>query len=191
MRKGDAPVKLTSVAKCIPRTISLLGLSCLAVGCGGTSASRADNRGPVAAPAITIRITLPHANVTSGTPIKGEALLTNTTGKAITVESCAADGWLDVGLENKQIRYEPVTPAVACPPSVQLLPGTNREPITVSTTYKECLQPGGRSKTYVPSCTPTGEPPLPAGTYQIKVVTYGLPHSTPKPPSIEVVLTPA
>src|ERR1019366_1365904 len=113
----------------------------------------------------------------------------NTTSKAITVQQCAADGWLLVGLTNRHVAFNPAMPLVTCAPTIRLKPGVNRFPVTVATTYQECLGPGGQSTTYVPPCAGTGEPPLPAGTYGTKIITYGLPTSTPAPRSIKVTLT--
>jgi hypothetical protein len=153
--------------------------------CGSSSAGQAKPTSPV-----TIHIKLDHTRVTAGMSISGQAVFTNSTSKHITVEQCAIDGWLAVGLTNKQIQFNPAFETVACAPSVHLAPGVNRFPLTVRTTYQECLQPGGQSMTYVPPCVgSSGLPPLPAGTYKTKVVTVGLPSSTSMPRSIEVTVT--
>ena len=162
----------------------------LGVGLGLSEASAASTAHRVATPPIKIRITLSETRVRSGTPIKGEAVITNTTFKTITVQTCALDGWLEVGLVNKQITFEPARLLVGCPPSVQLSPGPNRFPLTVSTSYQSCLQRGGQSTTYIPSCTPTGPPALPAGHYTTKVFTFGLPSGTPAALPISVTLRP-
>ena len=141
---------------------------------------------------ITIRISLAQTRVIAGTSITGEAVLTNTTSKSITVEYCAADGWLEVGLVNSKITFEPANPAVACPPSIRLSPGPNRFPFDVVTHYQACVQSGGGSpSTNMPPCTTTGAPALPAGNYTTKVITNGLPPGTPTPQPISVTLLPA
>src|SRR5664280_368906 len=62
---------------------------------------------------ITIRISLAQTRVIAGTSITGEAVLTNNTSKTITVEGCA-DDWLEVGLVNSKITFEPAMPANLC-----------------------------------------------------------------------------
>jgi hypothetical protein len=89
--------------------------------CGGTAL---DHQG--AATPIKIRITLSHTRVISGSSIKGDAVLTNTTSKTIIVQSCALDGRLDVGLVNSRITYSHIDPLVGCNPSVRLAPGRNQ-----------------------------------------------------------------
>jgi hypothetical protein len=135
----------------------------------GTSvAAGATGRSPV-----TIRIDLDATTVMAGRAIHGTALLTNTSDKTILVESCAVDGWLDVGLSNKNVSYEPIDPLIACAPSVKLRPGVNSFPVTVQTRYQVCFKKHG-----TPRCTKTGMPSLPKGTYHVDVVTAGLPKGT-------------
>ena len=55
-----------------------------------------------------------HTRVASGTHIRGTAVFTNRSGAPITVEACAADGWLDVGPSNHTVAYDPARPLVAC-----------------------------------------------------------------------------
>jgi hypothetical protein len=150
-------------------------------------------KGHVAKALVTIRISLDQTHVAAGTPIKGTAVLTNNGSKTMPVQQCATDGWLAVGLANKAIPYSPGFALVACPPSVVLLPGPNRFPVKVSTTYGSCLQPGGQSVIFIPKCVPNTVsanplPPLPAGRYVTKVVTMGLPSNTAISKSVVVTL---
>jgi hypothetical protein len=154
-------------------------------GCGTASAGHSTPAAPV-----EIHIRLDQTRVVGGTSIRGQAVLTNTTSKSILVQQCAADGWLTVGLMNKSIPFDPAMSLIACPPSIRLHPGTNLFPITVMTTYQECLQPGGQSTTYVPPCSHVyGVPPLPAGSYITKLVTAGLPTKTAIPRAIMITVT--
>lgn len=138
---------------------------------------------------LTIRILLGQTRVTAGQTIKGFAVITNRTSKRITVEACALDGWLDVGIANKAITYDPATSAVACAPTVHLNPGVNGFPIRVVTTFQSCIQPGGGPTTVNdPPCGRNGIPPLPAGHYTTKVITFGLPAGTPAPAPVAVTL---
>ena len=134
---------------------------------GSSVAAGAASRSPV-----SLRINLDATSVIAGRSIHGTALLTNSSSKTILVETCALDGWLDVGLANKNVAYEPVSPLVACQPTVTLKPGINRFPITVETTYQVCQKHG------TPRCTKTGMPSLPKGTYHVDVIAEGLPKGT-------------
>jgi hypothetical protein len=139
---------------------------------------------------LNLRITLDHTTVKAGTSIKGEATFTNTTSEAITVETCAADGWLDVGLTGHGIVFAPADIQIACLPTVQIPPGTTNYPVTVSTSYAGCTPPGvSISRQTIPDCLPSEPPPLPVGTYRTEVVTTGLPTDISGPNVINVTLT--
>jgi hypothetical protein len=182
----------------------VIGVAAVAVlvACGRTQPGAGTPRGPNASSispvgqastpslAVRIRISLDQTRAIAGHPIRGQAVLTNTTAKPILVRACARDGWLFVGLTNATIPFDPAIAAAGCAPSVRLAPGTNRFPITVQTTYQECLAPGGQSLTPMPACTLHGPPPLPAGAYTTAVVTVGLPAGTPTAPPIHVTLLP-
>jgi hypothetical protein len=131
--------------------------------------------GSASAP-IQVRVSLQHGRVLAGQPIKGTVVLTNATSRSITVESCARNGWLQVGLKGRGYAYQPNSTLIACPPSIRIAPGANRFPVTVQTTYEGCLQAGGQSATSLPPCTSAGPPPLPAGKYSATVFIAGLAH---------------
>jgi len=151
---------------------------------GALGVASAAEGSPKPRPSVTVHVSLATRRAVAGTPIKGTAILTNTTKTPITVETCAANGWLRVGLVNRTIGFNPAFTLIGCAPSVVLRPGVNRFPITVLTRYQSCLQPGGQSITPVPPCLPASSPglnalpPLPAGRYSTKTVTVGLPHDT-------------
>ena len=127
---------------------------------------------------VTIRLHLDQTEVVPGTAIRGVATLTNNTRRTITVETCAADGWVDVGLSNQHIGFEPAYMGVACAPTVHLAPGPNRFPVAVATTYGACTQSATYATSQEPACSSNGLPPLPAGIYTPKVVAIGLPAGT-------------
>ena len=127
---------------------------------------------------IEVRVSLTQHEVAAGQPIKGSVVLTNTTHKTITVNTCAANGWLQVGLKGHGYTYVATSLEMACPPSVRLKPGANRFPVTVLTSYEGCVHPGGHSLTSLPACTPTGQPPLPTGKYSTVTTIVGLSHLT-------------
>jgi hypothetical protein len=161
---------------------ALVGIALLA-GWGGVAAASGSSSAP-----IKVRVALHHSRVVAGPPIKGTVVLTNTTSRYITVESCAQNGWLQVGLKGRGYTYQASTTLIACPPSIRLAPGSNRFPVTVLTTYERCLQPGGESVTSLPPCTSTGLPPLPAGRYSTTVFIMGLANMTQAPRLITVTL---
>lgn len=55
---------------------------------------------------LRVRITVARTRVPAGTPIRGVALITNSS-TPVTVEACAADGWFDVGLSNGDLSSSP------------------------------------------------------------------------------------
>jgi len=140
---------------------------------------------------LALRIRLDHTTVKAGTSIKGEVTLANTTTGDIAVETCAADGWLDVGLTGHGVTFAPVHIQIACPPNVQLPPGTTRAPVTVLTSYNGCAPPGDpTSDPAAPRCVANVPPPLPVGRYRVDVVTTGLPPDLSGPNALTVTLTP-
>lgn len=137
---------------------------------------------------VEIQLVLDRTQVTAGTLIRGEVLLTNTTGRTITVGTCAADGWLSVGLTNHEVSYEPLSPLIACAPTVRLSPGLNRFPITISSDFQGCTRNSSQATPLLPVCTSNGDAPLPAGQYLTRIVTMGLPAGTRLPSAIKVTL---
>ena len=125
----------------------------------------------------------------AGTPIRAEALLRNTTGRTITVNTCAANGWLFVGLTNDRVSYNAFRFLMACSPTVHLRPGVNRFAVSISTRFQGCTETLSEATPQLPACIPPETmPPLPVGRYTTKVVTFGLPHGTQLPSPIRVTL---
>ncbi len=156
----------------------LIGICCGALALAGCAqpAPGPDTMSPATPPAhaaVQVKVTLRQTLVHAGDAIHGTATVTNTTGTAITVHGCP-NSWLMVGLTNGTIRFDPAIADMYCTSSIQLAPGVNTFPITVSTTYQECLGPQGHSLVPMPACDNGRMPPLPPGTYQTKVVTDGL-----------------
>jgi PASTA domain len=147
-----------------------------------------------ASPPIGVHVSLDHNRAVAGQPIKGQVVLTNTTARDITVDACTKNVvWLSVGLSG------PVDSVagggsllITCPPTIRLHPGANRFPVTVATTYQGCIQPqpdgSSQSSPQFPWCTVAGQPPLPAGRYDTKVVLKGLTGLTRVPNRIAVDL---
>ena len=143
---------------------------------------------------IKVHLSLAQHRVVAGQPIKGTVVLINTTTKERTVNTCAKDGWLAVGLSGHVNSYPFGSFEVKCAPSVRLAPGANRFPVTVLTTYAECSQPqpGDSSVTPEPICTVSdghvGPPLLPAGRYSTEVHLVGLGGLTNTPNRVVVHL---
>jgi hypothetical protein len=162
----------------VKRTLlSTILVASLVIGFMGVANASTSAKSP-----ISVRVTLSRTEVVAGRSIRGEAVLTNSGTKTVLVQACAYDGWLFVGLANKQISYSPAIATVACMPSVRLTPGINRFSITVVTTYQEC---GGTTS---PRCPKSGAPALPKGKYHTEVKILGLPSGTQKLSPISVTL---
>ena len=99
--------------------------------------ARADATQP---PPVAVQVILATHHVVAGHPIKGAVVLTNTTRNKITVNTCALDGWLQVGLHGKVDSLPFGGFLVGCAPTVRLAPGARRFPVTVITTYASCTQ---------------------------------------------------
>jgi PASTA domain len=138
-----------------------------------TAASAASASRPV-----TVRVILAQRRIVAGHSIRGTVVVTNRTATPITVATCAANGWLAVGLSGRVDSYPFAHTAIGCAPTVRLAPGANRFPVRVITTYAGCTQPepaGGSPPTpSLPTCTVAGLPPLPAGSYTTKVDVVGV-----------------
>lgn len=146
------------------------------------------------APPIGAHLTLTTHRAIAGEPIKGTVVLTNTTQHEITVDTCATDGWLAVGLSGRVNSYPFASFLVRCAPSIRLAPGANRFPVRVATTYVGCTQPqpGGTPPAVTPTCVIAdghpSPPPLPAGRYVTKLHLVGLTGLTQAPNRIVVTL---
>jgi hypothetical protein len=99
------------------------------------------------------------------------------------------DGWIEVGLSNSQVPLEDPVGAVGCAP-LPIPEGISRYPLSVSTQYQSCREPGGFGAGIPPCVGPNAseEPPLPPGTYGLKA--EGLLPSMDGPPPVQVVLSP-
>jgi hypothetical protein len=173
----------------------MAAVACLTVLCASTLVLTPQDVGADPPSAIIkVHLSLSKHRVVAGQPIKGTVVLINTTAKERTVNTCAEDGWLAVGLSGHVNSYPFGSFEVKCAPSVRLAPGANRFPVTVLTTYVGCTQPqpGDSSVTPAPICTVSdghvGPPPLPAGRYSTKVHLVGLSGMTHTPNRVVVFL---
>lgn len=122
---------------------------------------------------ITLRLSCTTAPA-DGTPIPATLTVLNHTGRAVPVPGRASldstrgpDGWIQIGLTNGEVPYEPHFNADLHTPVAQLPVGTSTYATVVSTTWYAC---GGGPPFPDPTEAP-GMPPLTAGTYTTKAVS--------------------
>jgi hypothetical protein len=143
---------------------------------------------------LVVNVVLAKDRAAAGTPIHATAVFTNRTSHQIMVETCAADGWLEVGLKSATYRPQFAHPSPACPPSVRLKPGVNRFPVMILTTYDGCLEPTGQSVVRMPHCLAGNRlPPLPTGRYVTSVSILGLDNlvKVARPATVMLVKAPS
>jgi hypothetical protein len=142
---------------------------------------------------IKVRVVVARPRAIAGQPIKGSVVLTNTSSRDITIDTCAVNGWLAVGLSGRVDSYPFARTLVGCAPTLRLAPGANRFPVTIITTYATCTQPQPAAAPLptrqMPTCAVTGPPPLPSGGYFTKIDIAGLDGLTRAPNRIAVHLT--
>lgn len=104
----------------------------------------------------------------AGESISGEVIVTNATAHALDIADCNG-GWIQVGLTNATVSYDPAWESCLSFPGTTLPVGTTRIPIKLSTTYNACTQDAGSATADLPACLPSrGDsimPPLPPGSY--------------------------
>lgn len=140
-----------------------------------------------AASHVEDRVVLTKSKVRAGTSITGTLIVTNASPVPINLTlRCRPD--FAVVISNPIIKQEPAFTTPCSSQPMFLHAGANRYPVSVTTTYLSCLQPGGRSVAPIRECTKEGPPPLPAGIY--RTVLYGSGDlALPEPPPVEVHLT--
>jgi hypothetical protein len=131
---------------------------------------------------ISDSISLSTTRAVAGTTIKGVFIVNNPGGPIKLTDSDGCHPAYGVTLTTLAFGL----PCIGAPLTIKH--GTNRFPVTVSTSYQECLPPGGTSSVPVPKCVEGKIPPLPPGTYHAKLASEGLDLPTPRP--VTVRLTP-
>jgi hypothetical protein len=171
------------------RRWAILTAPALLLGWGAGAAAQTAPSRPV-----EVHLTLATHQVVAGHQITGTVTLTNTSDHSITVNTCATNGWLAVGLSGHGTSPPFFHTAVGCAPSVRLSPGTHHFPVTVITTYGTCQEPepAGNPPSALPTCTVSNgrqtAPPLPAGTYSTQMQFVGLNGKTTPPNHVAVTL---
>jgi hypothetical protein len=181
---------IANVKRCLQHGVGLSVVLLALAGCLPAAAAAASHRPP-----IKVDVTLATRQVVAGHRIKATVVLTNTTHKEITVNTCAGDGWLAVGLNGRVDSHPFASFLVGCPPTIRLTPGPNRFPVNVITTYAGCVQPqpAGTSPSPDPVCVTANDhlsqPPLPAGRYSTALHVVGLAGLTRAANRVVVTLT--
>ena len=134
------------------------------------------------------RVVLAKHTVRAGTTIAGTLIVTNASSNSVNLtQRCEPHYAVVIG--NRIVQQEPAFTKSCSSQPLNLHPGANRFPISVTTTYFECLQPGGNSASPLPKCSANGEPPaLPAGRYTT-VLYGGGDLALPEPAPVNVTLT--
>jgi hypothetical protein len=141
-----------------------------------------------AASRISDRVVLSEHTVSAGTSISGTLEVTNQSPTAVNLTRLCRPNFAVV-IASGVIDQRPgfAQPCTNQPFIVE--PGTNSFPISVLTTYFECLPPGSSSLTSEPSCTGSTMSPLPAGSYH--TILYGSGDlALPEPAPVAVTVTP-
>jgi hypothetical protein len=146
---------------------------------------------PVTAHGFTVRLGLATDRVAAGQPIHGALLVDNDTGRPITYPEtpCDDESIVYAGVANSRTSSLSLgSPVAICPADIHTIDtGRSVLPIVFGTVYNGCRladsPPSSR-----PLCTPTGTPPLPAGSYRTVLVRFRLPAAIPLPGQLTVTL---
>ena len=129
------------------------------------------------------QIVLTSSRTTAGHFIDGALLVVNHGTVSINLTKTCKPGFV-VALTNSKYVPQVAFSAVCSTRPLIIIPGTNRLPVRVITTYLECQQ--GGSVSAEPACVANEAPPLPTGTYDAVLVGDGL--ALPEPQPVPVIL---
>jgi len=139
-------------------------------------------------PRFTDHIELSRYRVPAGQSISGNLVVSSKASTAINLTTQCRPQF-QVVISNIGITQRPVFTRMCSNGPLIIKPGVNRFPITVVTSYFECVQPGGTSVTPIPECTASGlPPPLPPGIYFTTLIGSGA-TPLPEPASVRVTVT--
>ena len=151
------------------------GLRVQAPSSRSTGASSSPNAVP------TVSIYLPNRLLPSGTTLQTTVVVQNRTGHAITIGAC--DTLFQAELGNGSIQQQPLW--LDCLRQFTIPVGRSTFPIVIYTNYSSCSADGQGTPT---ACSSSGQPPpLPDGTYTLRIVaTAGLHVRLPPPTTVHV-----
>jgi hypothetical protein len=137
---------------------------------------------------FTDHIELSRDRAPAGQSISGDLVVTSKAAAAINLTSQCRPQF-EVVINNAAITQRPVFTRMCSNGPLIIKPGINRFPITVVTSYFECVQAGVSSVSSIPECTASGSPPpLPPGVYHTTLVGSGA-TPLPEPASVRVTVT--
>jgi hypothetical protein len=126
-----------------------------------------------ARPATSSHIELPGNTFAVGPDIHGTLVITNDTGKAVTLEhGRECHGKWAATLTNASFPARVTFTQECSSQRTVIAPGVTRFPFDIITSYPACGGTGSPGHPAAPACLPNnaGPPPLPAGTYHAVVV---------------------
>jgi len=156
----------------------------LLASCGGSAPPRASTR-------ISIQIDLRTTHVVAGHEIKGVLVVHNPHPAFDLTEKVRGHcqpGFAVILTQGEFHNY--VGFAASCVPAPFVIAhGTTQFAFTVTTSFNECVEPGGSSVNHIPHCLSSGRsPPLPHGSYDA-VIEWSTSVPLPEPTPVEVDLT--
>jgi hypothetical protein len=174
----------------VRRHFGLLALLALAVGCSDNGRPTADTASPaesatISAPDVFAQIELAPNEVTAGTTIHGQVVVTNNTGAAISATGCQS--LFQVALSSPT--YTPQILWLSCAQTMSIPVGTSSYPVTIETRLLGCVHgPETHNSSEFPLCVNGQAPPLPAGDYEARL--YQSPQVVPDPDPVHVRVLP-
>jgi hypothetical protein len=139
-------------------------------------------------PRFTDHLELSRHRTHAGQSISGYLVVTSKASRPINLTSQCRPRF-EVVINNAAVKQRPVFTRLCSNNPLIINPGINRFPITVVTSYFECVQTGGSSVTPIPACTASGlPPPLPPGIYYTTLIGSGA-TPLPEPVSVRVTVT--
>lgn len=142
---------------------------------------------------LDVRIKLNATIIRAGHVVSGTAIISNIVGHPLLIAACNGT-WLQVGLTNAKIAYDPFWTACLSSPGTTVPVGTTHIPIKVQTAYSQCTGDARSVTVQTPACLNTRHgtpmPPLPPGRYMTKAVMLspaGMRGTTQK--QVPIILT--
>lgn len=121
---------------------------------------------------------LPRRVVASGHAFVVQVVMVNGLGHAFAIPG-ACNGWLEVGLESRTIKFPFRSTLMACS-SLIISPGITRASRSVITTYPGCSEDPRHQSSQFPVCTGIAHdqaPVLPPGPYRLALETGAVPQA--------------
>jgi hypothetical protein len=135
------------------------------------------------------RIELATSSVRAGTPVDAVLMVTNRASTPINLTRTCRPQFALVLARGASVYRVAFAQACSSAPFT-IVPGINRIPSAVLTTYPSCGPPGGHPPKGEPACVHGGPPPLPGGSYRAVLEGSG-DLALPEPAPVTVTLRPS